>query len=469
MTKKKQTSVGRGIVLVTTVTLSARTSAIVLTLVLIKLLGPDRLGLFLGVQSMVLVGCSLCDLGLSQGYRMLVSRDDSLRKHFLGTTLTIQAIALVLYLLGLSYYFAVREMLTFSAVLIALGALVSQWLMMAEVDLKIFRKFNKSNILTVLPVFGLAGATLLSYLSHDRLYGLAIGYASGMVVTGVVAILFLDPETIQIRFDRKYLLLIRTSVLFFFSILLYRIGQFWGLSYVLATEGENAAGILGMPLKLYLTVLIFSTSTTSVTLPVFHKIFQDSAFDQLSSVLGRLIGALWAIAGTATGLCVLCPKFIVYVLASNEYLDSVPLIPIVGIALLVKTLAVPAGNLLESRKLQWLRLIGQSISTSSMVLSVIVLLPKYGIIVVPICMLCSDCFLFLWYWIFNAIGLGRVLPWKVQLRALFAFVLAIWICWIFPGGDIAKAGLFIIIYQLFLIWFRALQMQEIVTLLRLKR
>jgi len=458
--------VGQAVAVCTGATVVARIGAVVVGFAIIKLLRPEELGLFLGTQALVFAGCGLCDLGLSHGYRMMVSRTHALRERLLGPTLAVQAAALLIYFVGLAAYLGMAGRLTPSVALVALGALAAQWLALPNIDLKIFARFGKSGLLTLLPMVALAGAALFCALSDQRFEALALGYAIGMVTSATVGIRFVGLEAVHLRFDREYLALVRTSLPFFFSILAYRFSQHWGLSYVLVTQGETAAGVVALPLKLYQLPLVITIATTSVTLPMFHRIAQTATSQRFGAVLGRLIRPLWALGGAAAGVYALCPEVIVDSLASSEYTASVPLVRVVAVAVLFRVLTVPAENTLESHDLQWIRLAGQVAGTVMLVVGVISLLPQYGVISLTYALLGMDLFFFLWCWGFSALRLGRALPYGVHLRASCAFAISLGLAFACGWGGVLRAGYFVACYFALLTAFRVWTVQDALDALR---
>lgn len=438
---------GRQLVVLTATAVGARGIAIALNFILIRLLAPSELGWFLGIQAMAFAGCGFCDLGLSQGYRVMVSRDHSLRESLLGPTLTIQGIALVLYFAGMCAYLVSKGQFSAVACLVGFGALAIQWTTTADADLRIFKKVWRSCALTVLPVAGLAVATLAAWLSRDSLHRLSMGYFLTMVCAAAISVVLLGGGAWSRRHDAgRTRTLARTSVPFFAAIVVSRLGQFWCLTYVLTTLGSAEAGLLGLPLKVYQSFLVLATITTGTMLPIYHQMSAQSREQELAVVVTRLVRATWVIAGCAAGVCLILPAEIIRLAGGEQYAAAAQILPYLAIAMAIKVVAVPGGDLLEARNLQWLRVAGQAIGTGGQMAAVIYLLPRYGIHVAAAGILGMDVWLFLWYWTGSSLAHRQWAYWRQHLRGATAFGLALVAAMLVPTVALAQAGIFVLVY-----------------------
>lgn len=446
MTKKLSVSLGYGIILTTAVSIGSRFFGVFINLVVVKLLSPDKLGLFLGVQAMVFAGCGFCDLGLSQAYRQMISRDLSLRKDLLGPTLGLQFVALMLYLAGLIVYMGQHDYLTVGTIFVAIGALISRWPTTLVMDLIIDRKFRSAGVLNFLTVGSVAFGVILALFDPGRFTGLAVGYAIGMIARSIVAVMMVGQEQIQLKFNHNNLVQARQGMPFLASLIITQLGLYFGISYVLATQSAYVAGIVGLPLKIYQIALLLSTSTTSVTLPLFHRLAHHKSGNELGVALAKLIGPLWVIMGCAAGICALVPDMVVALVSSNEYVESVHLLRILSIAILLKSLSIPAGNILESRNLQWVRVAVQAISSLIIILSTIYFYPKFGAITIAYAILAADTCSFVLLWGINAIGIVCVLPWAKHIIGAGSFGVALISGSLSSANGVLNVVVFLVVY-----------------------
>lgn len=448
MISNSKTPIGRGIIITTGTTAVTRFFGIIINLIIIKLLSPAQLGLFVGVQSMVFIGCGFCDLGLSHSYRQMASRDISFRKVLLGPTLFIQFIALILYFLGLGFYMSQKNQLTTGTLLVAFGALLAQWTTVLNIDLLITRRFKQASFLNLLSISGITLGALLAWIGPSRFMGLAIGYALGMILHALCSVISVGTGSFIFNFTHTNLTQARLSIPFLSSILISQIGLYFGVSYLLATQSSYIAGILAFPLKFYQIMLLLSTATTGVTLPLFHQLAQHNTKKELGAVLGKLIGPIWVVGGCMAGVCILSPQLIVTTIGSAQYAESSGLLQILGLAFLLKSLAIPAGNLLESRNQQWIRVAVQAISTLIIVTSILFLYPKHGVTTVAYAMLAADTSSFLLLWGINMVGMARALPWKEHILGCISLSLSLIFAWLVSTNNIITIIVFLGTYLL---------------------
>lgn len=439
-------SVGYGVVITTGMTIASRIIAVIINMAVIKILSPAELGTFLGIQAMVYIGCGVCDLGLSHGYRQMASRNHLLRQVLLGPTLCIQFMMLALYLFGLTIYMFHSGNLTLGATLIAIGALTSQWPDVMGIDLYIVREFRKAGILNILSSAGLAIGVLLAWFCSDAFLALATGYSIGMIGYSICAVLLVDRKNLKFNFTSMTFSQARISVPFLSSIIISRFGLNFGLSYLLATQSSHAAGIVGFPLKLYQISLLLSTATTSVMLPHFHKLATNATKADLGAALGKLIGPLWVIMGCAAGVCFLCPDMIVSIVGNSQYVESAFYLRIFSGAMLLKSLSIPAGDLLESRGMQWYRVIAQSTSTFIVVSSILLLYPRYGMSTVAYSVLAADTVSFFLLWGINSVGMTNMLPWRKHILGSIALFSSVCLAWSISTTDTVTTVLYLIMF-----------------------
>jgi len=444
MGQNNAASIGFGIALATSVAIASRLVGIVANFAMIAILSPDQYGLFIGVQAIVFVGSGFCDLGLSHAYRQQVSRIRNLRRQLLGSTIFIQFLALVIYFFGVSYYLAGKEMFSGSVVFIALGAIVSQLPEVVGIELTINRRFKELAYFQMLLISGLVLGLLIAIMVPDKLAGLAVGYLLGSLLSVTYSVIKVGYSNFTVRFNRDNVKQFRVGVPFFASIVISRVGQYFGVAYLLSVEGPYLAGIFGLSLKIYQVMLLVTTASTGIVLPYFHKLASEMKTKELGSATRKLIGPLWVVSICFSGVVILIPNEIISVIGSGRFSESTQLLPIFGLAFIFKSLSIPAGNLLEGRGLQWIRVCVQTLSTSIIVFSILFLFPKFGLAILAYSILVADVVSFIALWGINAYGMFKALPWAIHFKSLLIFGTGILISIYLPIQNIQSLMFFLV-------------------------
>ena len=420
----RQESVKRGVAVTTGLAVVGRGIGILAGLLMLRVLSASELGIFMGVQAIAMAGCGLCDLGLSFGFRQQVSRRPELRKTLFAPVALTQATVLFLYLVSVSIFMAYKGYGGPIPILIAANALLLQWARLFVIDLQIRKLFSRAGLLNLVPILGLSLGLLVSLPFSHALPPLVL-----VQTLAVLLVLFLGlkaswSSTLRLRLDPELKKLRKVSFPFFVSLLISRLGEYFGLSWVLGMLGSVSVGMLGVPTKIYQTALFFSANATGVTIPHFHSLAHAGNMQRLGKDFGRLLMLMCFLGGSVAGIFYFASGPLVLLVAGQQYTDSIALMPLFGFAVFAKMMAIPAGNLLESRNRQWFRVVGQAVSTLIIVVGTIVLLPSRGIWIVALVRLLADLWLLLWYWGCNLPGMLREMPVRKTLLALVCFALA---------------------------------------------
>lgn len=415
-----------GILLSTVSSLFARLVAVISNLAVVKYVAPDTLGTFFGLQALVFMGSGLCSLGLPNAYRQIVSREIENRRDLLGSAVFIQSVALVFYLLALCIYvFYSKIGLSIGVVCIMAGASLVYWPDILTADLYVQAEYKKASLINVMTFLGPLVTLLFVFTWPNQLAKIGIGYLLGMLIWIFIAIKQVDFTSIKaFNFGRAKELL-RVGAPFLASLSVTRVGLYFGLTYVVSSKGSFEAGMLGLTLKIYQVLLMLSATTTSVTVPYFHVLSHNQDYERLKDVLKKLVGPLWVVGGCLSSFAIIAPSNLVLLISTDKYLPAASLFPIVAISFMFKSLSIPAGDLLEGRKLQRFRLCVQIISTLIIVSASIYLFPIYGAKGCVIAMLSADLISFVLLWSINGSGLFKYMPWSTNIKAILIFAILV--------------------------------------------
>jgi O-antigen/teichoic acid export membrane protein len=174
--------------------------------------------------------------------------------------------------------------------------------------------------------------------------------------------------------------------------------SFWGLTYIGEVLGEEQAGFYAVPLKVYQISLVVGMSVTAVTLPLYHRLAASGQFELYARIFGRLVCGLWLIGGVIVATCYFIPEFIIIAFANEQYMPAAAIFPWIGFGILLRLLAIPAGNILESVDKQWYRVGIQVIGAIICVLAVSFVVPRWGIVGAAWTLFATDLWTLMAYW-----------------------------------------------------------------------
>lgn len=441
-------SIGFGAILNTGIAVATRLLAIAINIVVIKILEPGELGLFLGVQAIVFSLSGFCDLGLSHAYRVTASTRQELSTQLLGPTLVVQLFATLIYFIAVSVYIYSAGEVNYSsvAIYIIVGALAMQLPDVLSIDLLIKRDYKKASLLSLLTVCGLYLGAFLAILFPSDIIFISLGYMVGAATRFFVAFYFAGGKKIAVQLNKKLIAQFRIAVPFLFSMLITRAGQYFGIAYILSTQGAHVAGVLGLPIKIYQLMLMISTATTGVILPLLHHLAHTRNYDRMSAAVSKLMGPLWLASALLCGVSVLAPQFIITTISSAEYMQASEFLPILAVAFLFKSISIPAGNLLESLNLQWFRVSVQFVSTCIIVLSILNFYPNYGINAVAVSMLSADMISFVVLWGMCAVKKFDIVPLRIHLTSILLMTVLLIAVSMTELSELLKAIVFVFLY-----------------------
>ncbi|MDF1760626.1 MAG: hypothetical protein P1U40_08835 [Coxiellaceae bacterium] len=448
----KVKSLGGGVILSVLSSILARGLGLIANFALIKILSPSMLGKFLGIQALVFIGTGFCSLGLSNAYRQIVSRKPHLRKRLLGSSLLLQSLMLMAYFICVMAYLDAKQGLDLGVMLVAAGSLLVYWPDILNMDLYMAREYKKAAVLNVFSVFGVFLAACFVYIWQPSFFKLALGYFLGIAFWAGLTLIAIKPKDLSCKLSMYNYSALKVGLPFSFSLIVSRVGLYFGLSYILSSQHTYQAGIIGFTVKIYQVLLLTATTTTNVTVPHFHALSHSGDFRALHDFLRKLVGPLWVVGGCFAGAAIIAPHLIIKVFASNQYMESAKLLPVAGVAFLFKSLSIPAGDMLEGRKRQWLRVAVQIVSSFIIVVSTIFLYPKYGPMAVVSAMLTADIVSFILLWGINAVELGKYIPWEQHILALMIFAVSVALWAPLHLDHVAKLGFFLLLYTFISAW-----------------
>ncbi len=457
----RQESVRRGVAVTTGLAVVGRGVGVLAGLLMLRVLTASELGVFMGVQAIAMAGCGLCDLGLSFGFRQQVSRQPELRSSLFVPVALTQASLLFLYLISISIYMAYKDLGGLIPLLIAANALVLQWARIFVIDLQIRKQFSRAGLLNLVPILGLSLGLLISLPFSHALPPLVIVQTFSVVVVLLFGLRGSWSSALQVRPGAELAKLRKISFPFFVSIVISRLGEYFGLSWVMGMLGSVSVGMLGVPTKIYQTALFFNANATGVTIPHFHSLAHAGDTKRLGKDFGRLLMLMCFLGGSVAGIFYFASEPLVLLVAGSQYTESIVLMPLFGFAVFAKMLAVPAGNLLESRNRQWLRVVGQAVSTAIIVVGTILLLPNHGIWVVALVRLLADFWLLLWNWSCNLPGMLREMPNGKALLALCWFLLSLVLARWLPVVPLLQAAAFTVAFLGGMLGFRLIRIGDL--------
>ncbi|HEX40838.1 MAG TPA: lipopolysaccharide biosynthesis protein [Phycisphaerales bacterium] len=405
-----------GVLTGTTSAMVSRGLAIASGIILAKTLAPDALGNFFSDQALVLAGGGLVNLGIGQGYRQLVSRQPQLRQSHLLPTIAIRTLATFLYFCGLSVYLVCTGLWKAHTVVVVCGTLMLSLLELVQIDLQITRRFLHVAVLDLSRGFVVFLAAVLCRLGGEHKYEILVGsYLFLSLVLATMGGMMVRPALVTLR-RFNYLRLLKTSIPFAVAIFVYSFTSYWALIYVRQVLGEEQAGYYAVPLKVYQIALVVCMSVSGVAIPLYHKLAASGQFEVYATVFARLVRGLWLSGGLIFALCLCVPGFLIRTLAEERYMAAEAVFPLVGLGVLFRFLAIPAGNILESVDRQWFRVGLQSFGAVICLAGVSLIVPRYGIVGAGWTLVAVDLWVLLSYWLVSL----RVAPQVVRLHRLFA-------------------------------------------------
>lgn len=403
-----------GIFLSTASGFLGRVFAIISGIILAKVLAPELLGMFVGDQALVLIGGGLINLGIGQGYRMIISRNPELHDEYLLPTLLLRIGATVLYFLGLLLYLAKTGKLQTSTMLVVVGTLLFSTMELLRIDLEVRGSYKSVTILAFGRGMILFLSAVFCWLTKADYRVLVWSYLVLVLLFMVISFCLVKPAIVPV-FSFNYRHLIKNSFPFAVALFAYAFTTYWGLIYIRDVLGREQAGYFSVPLKVYQMSLVIGMSVTGITLPLYHKLAARKDFQTFARVFNRLISGMWFLAGPIVAVCFFIPKPLVKVFATEQYLSAVPVFPWIGFGIMFRLLAIPAGNILESVDRQWYRVIIQVVGAGICVSGVCYIVPIFGIIGAAWMLFAVDIWTLLAYWVVSKCFVPDV----VTLRKLF--------------------------------------------------
>jgi len=404
-----------GVLVSTGFALLSRTLTIISGIILAKVFEPEVFGRFFSDQALVLIGGGLINLGVGQGYRLLVSREPELRISHLLPTIAVRFFATLLYFVGLTVFLNYTGLWRVQTVVVVVGTLLLSFLELFQIDLQITRSFLGAAILELGKGLVVFLAVVICYLAGNNKYDI---FVISYLIFSFLLIAFgwatIRPAISSLlRFN--YIRLLKISIPFAAALFAYAFTSFWGLIYIREVLGEEQAGFYAVPLKVYQISLVVGMSVTAVTLPLYHKLAASGQFKLYAEVFGRLIRGLWFISGIIVAVCCFIPEFLIRVFANEQYLPAASIFPWVGFGIMFRLLAIPAGNILESVDKQWYRVAIQAIGAIICVSGVSFIVPHWGIIGAAWTLFAVDLWILAAYWFTSK----HFAPTVVSLRKLF--------------------------------------------------
>jgi len=414
--------------------LAGRAAAALAGIMLAKVLGAALFGKYFSDQALVLVGAGFYNMGLGQGYRQITSREPATREGLLTTAVLFRMATIALYGLALVWYLAAHDRLGIDTALVIGATLLLSLVELFQIDVTVRGRY----VAAALFAFGKGGVPLLAMLwclalgGHYRWF--VRGYAVLVVLLAVGGALALRPH-FHWPYRGQVRRLLWTSLPFALSIAAFGVTNNWGVSHVRTSLGDQQAGLLFVPLKVYQVMLIVGASISSVTLPLFHVLAHRAAFEVYRLVYGRLVRGMLALAGVVVGACVLAPDWLIRVLATSEFSGARALFPILGVGLTLRLLSIPAENVLESLGRQGWRVGIQAMGAVGCVGLVAFLVSRNGLIGAAWAALAIDIWLCSAFWIAAWRCLPQVAVPGSQLAHLLALASLIALAALPPDGS----------------------------------
>ena len=386
-----------GLLLSTISAFLGRGLAIISGIILAKTLAPDLLGLFASDQSLVLLGGGLINLGIGQGYRMIVSRSPQLRDTYLLPTLFLRIVATVLHYIVLSFYLTKTDKVNIETMVVIIGTLLFSTMELLKIDLEISRHYKRVTVLTVGKGLVLLLSAVMCWLFGANYSMLVWSYLVFVLLLLAVSFCMVKPAMVTLL-SFNYLRLIKKSIPFAAGILAYAFTSFWGLTYIREVLGPEQAGYYFLPFKVYQISLVIGMSVSGITLPLYHSLAANGDFSTFAKIFNRITIGVLFLVGPIVAVCFFVPDFLVKVFATEAYLSAVPIFPWIGFGIMFRLLAIPAGNILESVDKQWYRVLIQVISAVICALGVVFIVPSRGIIGAAWVLFVVDLWTLLAYW-----------------------------------------------------------------------
>ncbi len=414
--------------------------------------GPEAMGIFSSSIALVAIGGGLLDPGLSNGYIKLVARETGKRSWALGHALRLKILLAGTYALGLVGFLAFRGLLRLEVALFCLGYLLSEAGSILIVDFQIRKRFGFTVLLQMFRAGGLLVSLVVFLIS-----GLPFVYFSWVYFfLQLSLVIFLASKTgfpsgfsFQLSRVRDLLMI---GLPFAVGILIYRIMTHFGLSSVKLSMGDSAAGILAVPVKFYGTALLFIIATSQITLPEFHRCFQRKQDDRLARLLNKVVAMMLALGGVGFGIGFFVGSDLISLLLGGEFSAAGLLLPVFLGAAAVKMVAVPFGNVLDSRNLHWWRVAGQGGACFVLVTGVTYWVARGSLYGVGLSILTMELFLMLWYCTTCFVRIRPLFPVRTLVVGVAALGGSVVVGQGAPLPSVGKFGLFVAFFVSALWW-----------------
>jgi len=375
---EKQYSYRVGLILSTFSSFFGRFLAIFSGILLAKILSPEKLVLFTADQSIVLLGGGLINLGTGQGYRMLVSRNHTLRNSFFLPLCFLRSVNCTVYFFFIILYLFFIHKTNLFTLCIVLGTVLLSMLELFKIDFEVNKKYI--NVMFISTANGLIFiiSAISCWTTNGNYMALVLSYMICVIIFVILFFFLTNPPIVNVL-SFNYWNLLKISFPFNLSIILYSFTTYWAITYINQTLGAQQAGFYSVPMKVYQITLVLGMTITGITLPLYHKLIAQNNELLLKRIIERLARGIFLVAGPIVAICVFVPEYLIRVFSTVEYISAASIFPLFGFGILFRLLAILFGNLLESLNRQWHRVLIQGIGAIICIVGVIVIVPKFGI------------------------------------------------------------------------------------------